>query len=101
VHALLVDDDADSAAVHLRRLTHDGYHVTAASDSAAALALAKQSQPNVIFVHLGKKGSGSTAFIVSLRAADDTRHIPVHVLSNYYDPTLERLRLTPHSRDSL
>ena len=98
--ALLVDDDSQTTAIHLRRLIKDGYQVTTVADSASALDLAKQMQPNVIFVHLGKKGSGSTAFIVTLRAGDDTRHIPVEVLSSYYDPVLERMGLTPLSRDS-
>ena len=73
-YALLVDDDSKTTPVHLHRLTQDGYRVTTVADSAGALTLARETQPNVIFVHLGAKGSGNSAFIVSLRAADDTRH---------------------------
>ena len=97
--ALLVDDDSTTSSGYQRRLAKDGYEVTATSDAKAALALAKQSRPNVIFVHLGSKGSGSSDFIVSLRAADDTRHIPVTVLTSYYNPGLEKAGLNPMSRD--
>ena len=97
--ALLVDDDSKTSSGYQRKLAKDGYEVTATSDPLAALALAKQSQPNIIFVHIGSKGSGNSDFIVSLRAADDTRHIPVSVLTSYYNPGLEKAGLNPMSRE--
>ena|SRR5438034_11516791 len=92
--ALMVDDDVTTSPVYLRRLTDEGYQVTTANDPALALTLAKESPPSIIFVHLGRGGSGCSAFIVALRAGDDTRHIPVAVLSHYYNPNLERIGLT-------
>jgi CheY-like chemotaxis protein len=78
----------------LKRLTDDGYQVTVATDVAIALGLVRQTPPGIIFVHIGHAGSGSIPFIVALRAGDDTRHIPVAVLTSYYNPRLERMGLT-------
>jgi adenylate cyclase len=100
VRALLVDDDVNTSSVYLRRLTEEGYEVTTATDPAVALSLAAHNAPNVIFVHVGAEGSGSTAFIASLRASDDTRHIPVQVLTSYYRSSLEGTGMTPMSRES-
>jgi CheY-like chemotaxis protein len=98
--ALVVDDDPETQAIYLRRLTIDGYEVAAAADAAVALELVKKSTPDVIFVHLGRNGSGSTQLLLTLRAADDTRHIPVAVLDDYYDPGLEGLGLAPVAREN-
>jgi len=94
--ALILNDDPATTAAHARRLEEEGYRVTKASDAATALALAKQSPPSVIFVHVGRGGSGSSPFIQALRSNDLTRHIRVVLLSNYYDRSLERLGLTAH-----
>jgi CheY-like chemotaxis protein len=97
--ALLVDDNNTTSTGYQRKLAKDGYEVITASDPEAALALIKQSQPNVIFVHIGSKGSGNSDFIVRLRAGDDTRHIPVAVLTSYYNAGLEKVGLNPMSRE--
>jgi DNA-binding response OmpR family regulator len=94
ISALIVDDDSSTTAAHKRRLEGDGFRVTTAADAVTALALAKQSPPDIIFVHIGRGGSGSTAFIQALRSNDLTRHVRVALLSKYYDQSLERLGLT-------
>jgi CheY-like chemotaxis protein len=97
--ALLVDDDALTSAVHTQRLQSEGYEVTTATDAASALSLAKQSTPDMIFIHVGQRGSGSSGFIQTLRSHDETRHIPIALLSKYYDRSLERLGLTAVEND--
>jgi CheY-like chemotaxis protein len=92
--ALIVDDDPSSTAAHVRRLEDEGYRVTKAADAASALNLIKQSTPDIIFVHIGRGGSGSTQFIQALRSNDLTRNIRVALLSSYYDRSLERLGFT-------
>ncbi|MDQ6900677.1 MAG: response regulator [Candidatus Dormibacteraeota bacterium] len=94
--ALLVDDDPTTTAQHARRLEEEGYRVTKAGDAVTALSLARQSPPDIIFVHMGRGGSGSTQFIQALRANDVTRNVRVALLSSYYDRSLERLGLTSH-----
>jgi DNA-binding response OmpR family regulator len=92
--ALLVDDDSTTSVKHARRLEDEGYRVTKAGDAVTGLSLAKQSPPDIIFVHLGRGGSGSTQFIQALRSNDATRNVRVSLLSSYYDRSLERLGLT-------
>jgi DNA-binding response OmpR family regulator len=94
--ALLVDDDPTTSAQHARRLEEEGYRVTKAGDAVTALSLARQSPPDIIFVHMGRGGSGSTQFIQALRSNDVTRNVRVALLSTYYDRSLERLGLTAH-----
>ena len=92
--ALLVDDDPATTPQHARRLEDEGYRVTKAGDAVTALSLAKQSPPDIIFVHIGRGGSGNTQFIQALRSNDVTRNVRVALLSSYYDRSLERLGLT-------
>jgi CheY-like chemotaxis protein len=92
--ALLVDDDPATTAAHARRLEEEGYRVTRVGDATTALAFARQSPPDIIFVHMGRGGSGSSQFIQALRSNDATRNIRVALLSSYYDRSLERLGLT-------
>ena len=93
-HALLVDDDPATGPVHMRRLESEGYLVSNATNATSALNAARQSAPDMIFIHLGLRGSGSCAFIEMLRRHDETRHIPIALLSSHYDRSLENLGLT-------
>lgn len=94
VSALLIDDDAVSRSAHLERLQRDGYHVTSCADPAAALSIAQNSAPDVIFVHIGRRGSGSLPFLDGLRSDDHTRHVPVVILTNNRARSITRLGLT-------
>jgi DNA-binding response OmpR family regulator len=98
-HALLVDDDTSTGPVYTRRLEREGYKVTKATDAASALSIAEQSSPDMIFIHLGRRGTGSSTFIQTLRSNDATRNIPIALLSKYYDRSLERLGLTAVEKD--
>lgn len=97
--ALLVDDDSSTFALHWDRLHALGYHVIKATDPAAALTIAKQATPRVIFVSIGQRGSGGTPFLQALRSNDSTRHIPVGILSNHQDRWLESLGLRRIGRE--
>ena len=91
--ALLIDDAASPAGDYGRRLTTAGYDVTRVTDPAAALGQARSSVPDVIFLRIGNRGTGSLAFLAQLRADDSTRHVPVTMLSNRRNPTLEKAAL--------
>ena len=91
--ALLVDDDTSSLRDYVRELTAAGYDVTKASDPTVAIGLARHSVPDIIFLRIGSRGTGSLAFLAQLRADDSTRHVPVTMLSNRRNPTLEKAAL--------
>ena len=96
--ALLVDDDVSSRQANQERLEDDGYTVVVARDQAEGLDRAKQSAPNVIFIHLAAGVSGFVATAVApllgeaLRADDVCRHIPVVVLTSQAPPRRGKLR---------
>ncbi len=78
--ALLVDDDLVSRQANHDRLEGEGYSVVMAQDETEGLNRAKQSSPNVIFIHLVASSRGSIPFMQALRSDDSCRHIPVVVI---------------------
>ena len=96
---LLVDDDSSVAALHRRKLEARGYHVVKTSDVDAALTLARQAQPRIIFLTVDRLGSERSPFLQALKRDDNTRHIPVTVLPAGHDHSLERLGLSRVGRE--
>jgi PleD family two-component response regulator len=70
-----------------------------APDSEAALTIAQQSAPRLIFLSIDRSGSGRTRFLQALRANDHTRHIPVAMLSNGHDRSMEHVGLRQVGRE--
>lgn len=97
--ALLVDDDPDSQQANQHRLEGDGYMVALARDQNDGLARAKQTAPNVIFIHLVSGEAGSMSFIQALRSEDACRHIRVVVLRNQPRADVARKKLRTVPRD--
>jgi CheY-like chemotaxis protein len=96
--ALLVDDEPDSRNANRGRLENQGYLVTVAESATEGLSRAKQSVPQVIFVHLAGSGHGSVSLIQALRSDDSCRHIPVVVVTNHSDAAVQRSKLRPVQR---
>jgi CheY-like chemotaxis protein len=96
--ALLVDDEASSRSAQQSRLEDQGYTVFVALNQADAVSRAKQTAPKIIFAHLGRSGLGNLALIQALRSDDNTRHIPVVVVSDppAVAPKPSKLRAVPH-----
>jgi DNA-binding response OmpR family regulator len=100
VRALLVDDDVDTRLGNARRLEAEGYEVTQAGDVESGLSFARNNRPEIIFLHLGRRGSGGVAFLQKLRADDTMRHIPVSMLSSHSNLRLKKLGLNSVSGDA-
>jgi len=96
--ALLVDDESASRSEHQMRLEGQGYTVFVALNQADAVSRARQTAPKIIFAHLGRSGLGNLALIQALRSDDNTRHIPVVVVSDppAVAPKPSKLRAVPH-----
>jgi CheY-like chemotaxis protein len=92
--ALLVDDQPVSRKTEQTRLEGRGYTVFAAGGLADALSQARQTAPDVIFVHLNAAG-GNLPFIQALRSDDACRHIPVAVLRGDAVGPSTKLRSVP------
>ena len=97
--ALLVDDDPDSQQANQHRLEGDGYMVALARDQNDGLARAKQTAPNVIFIHLVSGEAGSMSIFQALRSEDACRHIRVVVLRNQPRADVARKKLRTVPRD--
>jgi len=100
VRALLVDDDPKMRLGNVSRLEAEGYDVMQAGDLESGLSFARNSRPEIIFLHLGPVGSGGVAFLQKLRADDSMRHIPVSMLTNHSHLRLKRLGLNSVSGDA-
>jgi PleD family two-component response regulator len=99
LNVLLLGDDGIGFTSDRRRLESRGYHVVKASDPEAAIGVARQVQPRAIFLAVEGLGSERTSFLVALRRDDQTRHIPVTVLTRGHDDALERIGLSRVGRD--
>ncbi len=96
---LLVDDGSARSTLHRKRLERHGYHVISASDMDAALTVARQAPPLIIFLTVERPGSGRTSFLQALRRDDRTRHVPVAVLPGGHDDAIAGLGLSRVGRD--
>lgn len=83
VNVLFIEDDPTVAQMYKLKLELDGYQVTMAKDGEEGLARAHDSKPDIIFLDIRLPKMDGFAVLEQLRAADDTRHIPVVILSNY------------------
>jgi PAS domain S-box-containing protein len=77
---LLADDNADMRA-YIRRLLGDHYEVEAVSNGVEALAEAHQNPPDLILTDVMMPELDGFGLLKHLRAGDDTRTIPVILLS--------------------
>jgi DNA-binding response OmpR family regulator len=83
VNVLFIEDDPTVAQMYKLKLELDGYHVDMAKDGEEGLKLAHELRPDLIFLDIRLPKMDGFEVLEQLRAADDTRHIPVVILSNY------------------
>ena len=88
VRVLFVEDDPSVAQMYKLKLELDGYSVTVASDGEQALDLARDLVPDIIFLDIRLPKLDGMAVLERLRSDDQTRHIPVVILSNYSEREL-------------
>ncbi len=78
---LVVDDDRPAAELLAHYLTEAGYQVAQAATGDQALALARELRPAVITLDIVLRGGDGLAVLAQLKAAPETRDIPVVVVS--------------------
>jgi CheY-like chemotaxis protein len=74
---LIVDDYADALDVWTLYLTGEGFHVLTAADGREALARARGERPDIVILDLELPDVSGCDVARALRAAPDTRHIPL------------------------
>jgi adenylate cyclase len=78
---LVVDDNASNRDLLSRRLTREGYCVTAAESGAAALALTVAEGFDLMLLDLMMPGMSGFEVLCRLKADTGTRHVPVIMIS--------------------
>jgi CheY-like chemotaxis protein len=83
VRVLFIEDDPTVAQMYKLKLELDGYQVTMAKDGEEGLQLASDVRPDIIFLDIRLPKMDGFAVLERLRGNEQTRHIPVVILSNY------------------
>jgi CheY-like chemotaxis protein len=78
---LYVEDIEENVYVLQARLKRAGYAVLVAADGREGVAVAKEKQPDLILMDLGLPVLDGWEATRQLKAAPETRHIPVIALS--------------------
>jgi DNA-binding response OmpR family regulator len=88
VRVLLVEDDAALAQMYRVKLERDGYTVQVAGDGEEALSLLRDEVPDLIFLDVRLPRMDGLAFLEQVRAQEQTKNIPVVIVSNYSEEEL-------------
>jgi two-component system cell cycle response regulator DivK len=78
---LYVDDNDDNVYVLRSRLTRAGFAVVIATDGEQGVAMAAKEQPDLILMDLGLPVLDGWEATRRIKAAPETRHIPVIALT--------------------
>ncbi|TMF90265.1 MAG: response regulator [Chloroflexi bacterium] len=88
VNVLFVEDDPSVAQMYKLKLELDGYQVAVAADGEAAIQMATQNPPDIIFLDIRLPKLDGLAVLEALRADERTKQVPVVILSNYSEREL-------------
>ena len=80
---LYVEDNEDNILILKRRLGRLGYDVACAMDGAEGMAMAIEQKPDLILMDLSLPVMDGWEATRRLKAAPDTRHIPIIALTSH------------------
>jgi adenylate cyclase len=78
---LLVDDEPEFLEMLQMRLEANGYEVQTATDGAEGFRKAKEEHPNLILLDVMMPGMDGFEVLSKLRACEDTKYLPVVMLT--------------------
>ena len=87
---LVVDDDRIVADMYRLALSRAGHEVVVANDGAEGLQAATTGEPDIVLLDVRMPKMDGVEVLRRLMAGDDTRSLPVVMLSNYDEPGLIR-----------
>ena len=88
IRVLFVEDDPTVAQMYRLKLELDGYQVIMAKDGEEGLRLANEIMPDIVFLDIRLPKVDGFAVLEGLRSRDETRNVPVVILSNYGEQEL-------------
>lgn len=83
---LVIDDNENNRILLLRRLKPRGHEVLMAEDAETGIALAREQQPQLIFMDVGLPGMDGWQASRALKSAAETRHIAIIALTAHALP---------------
>ncbi|MGD0947541.1 MAG: PAS domain S-box protein [Candidatus Binatia bacterium] len=83
---LVVDDTSDSLALLAGILTRTGYQVQPVDSGELALAAVAASPPDLILLDVRMQGMDGLEVCRRLKAREETRHIPIILISAFAEP---------------
>jgi CheY-like chemotaxis protein len=83
VKILYVEDNEDNADILKRRLGRLGFEIVIATDGAEGVAMAGETRPDLILMDLSLPVMDGWEATGRIKAAPDTRHIPVIALTSH------------------
>jgi len=88
IRVLFVEDDPTVAQMYRLKLELDGYQVIMAKDGEEGLRLANEIEPDIVFLDIRLPKVDGFAVLEGLRSREETRNVPVVILSNYGEQEL-------------
>jgi two-component system cell cycle response regulator len=79
---LIVEDDEFLRGLFIRKMTTEGLTVTGAGDANEAFTFLAENKPDIILLDLMLPGIDGYEILSRLKSVDDTKDIPVMVISN-------------------
>lgn len=98
---LIVDDRVANRRLLEALLAPEGYATLSAADGPEALALAAQHTPDVVLLDVRMPGMNGHAVARALKASDETRHIPIILISAEVDAAERQAGLDAGADDFL
>lgn len=83
VKILYVEDNEDNADILKRRLGRLGFEIVIATDGAEGVAMAGETKPDLILMDLSLPVMDGWEATGRIKAAPETRHIPVIALTSH------------------
>jgi len=80
---LIIEDDIPILDLYDKKLTSKGYSVSRAEDGASGLEAAKKENPDIILLDIMLPVINGFEVLKKLKQENETKKIPVVILSNY------------------
>lgn len=83
MRVLIIDDDEDLTAIFTSALTKDGFEALSETTGEQGLARAKNDKPDIILLDQVLPDISGNDVLKKLKSQDETKNIPVILLSNF------------------
>ncbi len=96
---LLIDDDDDLLTVFTTALQRDGFETVTASNGAEGLGKATSEKPDLILLDQVLPDISGNDVLKKLKSQEDTKNIPVIILSNFSQEELVKQAINEGALD--